>query len=749
MQGKPPPGYTGQGPQAGQGPQGGQGPQAGRGPQQATPPGQTPQPFQQPSDASALRGMAPPAGADGKPKGRGGAGAQLRDVRWGMIFGLGWKLMNAFKVLVIGYALMTLVMNVVTMGTSQIIGEITNTLQGLDKTRPAATQSAAAAQNPAPAATTPAAPATNADTDPNAQTRPKAPPKERSGPAMVLLWSGAALLAMLIRLPMKALSTKLDAALSNRMRSQLFARMLRQSPEFYHQHETGELNAVVNQMTVEASITLRQVGLDSILAVITLVINVGALIYNFDMDPKPTLFGKVIPAWLIPLSVTLFAFISPWLTTKMANALRDVSRGLQEKMVALNSLVTGAMQSPEEIQAMKAEPMFMAKHERELGELAKAKVKNAVTVEYMGLFSGLPSWIVEVAMLTFAVYFAYASRDAAAAGKVVAIFLLTPQLMTPIQGLSAYILMAGNAWPAIETVNGMMASKARRDEKSGTVKVDSVEPTIVAKNVTFAYTPAGRKIFDDISFELPPGKITGFVAKMGQGKTTFFKLALRFYDPERGQILLGGRPVVDYASDNLYNHIAMMSQFPAFFYDTLRANMQMANQDATDEEIRAICEKTGVWKILEASVGGQGNPLDQEFAGGRRLSGGQKKLLALTRCLLRNPSVLFLDEPTVGMDNKEKFSMLEIIKNALKDRTVMVVDHDLRWLVPFCNYFIVLDNGKIAEQGTAEELLARRGLFSELYNAESSKPETAAQAGPPPGAMAQMAQGQGRRPPGA
>jgi ABC-type multidrug transport system fused ATPase/permease subunit len=306
--------------------------------------------------------------------------------------------------------------------------------------------------------------------------------------------------------------------------------------------------------------------------------------------------------------------------------------------------------------------------------------------------------------------------------------------------------MAGNAWPAIETVNSMMESRARRDEKSGTVKVDSVEPTIVAKNITFAYTPAGRKIFDDISFELPPGKITGFVAKMGQGKTTFFKLALRFYDPQQGQILLGGRPVADYAPDNLYNHIAMMSQFPAFFYDTLRANMQMAKADATDDEIRAICERTGVWKILQSGV--QGNPLDEEFAAARRLSGGQKKLLALTRCLLRDPAILFLDEPTVGMDNQEKFSMLEIIKQALKDQTVMVVDHDLRWLVPLCNYFIVLDNGKIAEQGTSDELLARRGLFHDLYHAEDSKAESAAQAGPA-GPKPQMAQGAGRRPPGA
>jgi len=176
----------------------------------------------------------------------------------------------------------------------------------------------------------------------------------------------------------------------------------------------------------------------------------------------------------------------------------------------------------------------------------------------------------------------------------------------------------------------------------------------------------------------------------------------------------------------------MMSQFPAFFYDTLSSNMQMAKANATDEEIRAICEKTGVWKILQAGV--QGNPLDEEFAAARRLSGGQKKLLALTRCLLRNPSILFLDEPTVGMDNVEKFSMLEIIKNALRGHTVMVVDHDLRWLMPFCDYFVVLDNGKIEEQGTAQELLQRGGLFAELYHAEDAKPagDDAHTSAPPP-----------------
>lgn len=678
----------------------------------------------------ALQGLPPPAGFDGKRKGRGGAGAKLSDVGWGKIFKLGWKLLGFFKFLALSYCLMMLVQNCVNLGMSQLIGEVTKALNAVaSPTKPDDSAGPANAAAPAPTVSK------TAKTEKPPE-KPLSPEEAKSHLLRAsVFWALCALGALGLGLPMRTISTKLDLALSNKLRSQLFARLLRQSPEFYHTHESGELNAIVNQFTVEAAMTLRQVSVDMLLQIVTLGITVGLLIYNFKMGdgPPPTIGGVPIPPWAIPLAIVLFAFVSPWITGKLSNKVRDVSRDLQEKMVALNSLVTGAMQSPEEIQAMEAEPMFVAKHDMQLRSLLGSRVKNTVTMESMGLISSLPGWLVQVVMLAFGIYAAYKSGNPAAAGNVVAIFLLTPQLMGPIQALSVYIIMAGSAWPRIETVNEMMESKARREEKSGTLKVDSIEHTLAAKNLTFSYSPSGRKIFDDISFELPPGKITGFVAKMGQGKTTFFKLALRFYDPQQGEVILGGRPVGDYAADNLYEHIAMMSQFPAFFYDTLRANMQMAKGDATDEEIRAICERTGVWKILQAGV--QGNPLDEEFAGGRRLSGGQRKLLALTRCLLRNPSILFLDEPTVGMDNMEKFAMLEMIQNALKGHTVMVVDHDLRWLLPFCDYFIVLDNGKIAERGSSEELLQRHGLFYELYHAEDAGPKAAGpdhSAAPPP-----------------
>jgi ABC-type multidrug transport system fused ATPase/permease subunit len=630
---------------------------------------------------------------------------KLSDVRWGAIFRMGWKMVAYCKHLALIYCLMTLLQNGMNLGMSQLVGNITRELtRPAEVVMPADSASAAASPNVEPVA--PAVP----------------PAMDHTRLIWIcVLWGICALGSLGLGIPFRAISTKLDLTISNRLRSRLFERLLRQSPEFYHTHDPGELNAVANQFTIEAAMTMRQIAVDMLLQMAVLGGTVALLIYNFQMKgPPPTIFGHVIPPALIPLAIVLFAFISPYITGKMANRVRNVSSDMQEKMLAINSLVTGAMQSPEEIQTMEAEPIFSEKHDAQLQALLSARLKTTLTIESLNLVNGLPSWFIQVVMLAFGVFLALRSGNAESAGNVVAIFLLTPLLMSPIGSLSAYIVMAGSAWPRIETVNKMLESRASRDERSGTVKVESVPPTLEARNLTFSYKPDSRRIFDDVSFELPPGKITGFVAKTGQGKTTFFKLALRFYDPQKGQVILGGRPVEEYAADNLYDHIAMMSQFPAFFYDTLRANMKMAKPDATDADIRALCQETGIWKILQAGV--KGDPLDAEFAAGRRLSGGQRKLLALTRCLLRNPAVLFLDEPTVGMDNQEKFAILGMIRQAAKNHTVMVVDHDLRWLLPFCDHFIVLSEGKIAERGTGDELLARRGLFYDLYHADGAQP---------------------------
>ncbi|MBV8278435.1 MAG: ATP-binding cassette domain-containing protein, partial [Verrucomicrobia bacterium] len=239
---------------------------------------------------------------------------------------------------------------------------------------------------------------------------------------------------------------------------------------------------------------------------------------------------------------------------------------------------------------------------------------------------------------------------------------------------------------------------------------------IEARRLVFQYRISGsRRIFDDASFVVPAGSITGLIAKAGQGKTTFFRLALRFYELAAGEILLGGIPHTQFSLESLRRQIVLMPQSPAFFHDTIRENLRVARPAATDAEIQALCERTGIWSILVEAYGQA--PLDRQFSSGNLLSGGQKKLFALTRCLLRKPSILFLDEPTTGIDPEEKYSLLQVMRQVCAGKTVLVVDHDIvGWQIPFCDRFIVLDQGKIAQSGTAAELLSGSGLFRDLFD---------------------------------
>ena len=364
MQGKPPPGQT---------------PQAS----QKTPPGLAPQTAQGAQAAASavspggLQGLPPPAGFDGKRKGRGGTGAKLSDVHWSLIFKMGWKMVGYCRLLAFTYCLMMLVQNVVNLGMAQLVGQVTKRAGRAERER---RRARAPRRRKRDCDCFAKAPANTKDTKQEESFFSKLLPTNPKKRVIVVcaLWALCALGALSLGIPMRAISTKLDLTISNRLRSQLFARLLRQSPEFYHTHESGELNAVVNQFTVEATMTLRQVSIDMILQVLILGVTVAVLIYNFKMGEgtELTLGGVVIPPATIPIAIVLFAFVSPYLTGKLSNKVRDVSRDLQEKMVALNSLVTGAMQSPEEIQAMEAEPMFVKKHDKQLDALLRSRIKT-------------------------------------------------------------------------------------------------------------------------------------------------------------------------------------------------------------------------------------------------------------------------------------------------------------------------------------------------------------------------------------
>ena len=538
-------------------------------------------------------------------------------------------------------------------------------------------------------------------------------------PGTYTFWVGMTILLIVLNFGLRYLTTSLDVSVSNSLRRSVFLNILRQSPRFFHEHDTGQLTMIVNQFCIEAEMGLRQLLVDPILQVLG-IISVGWALYGQLSQSSQAQGGHQVA--IIFGLVAVMALLSPWLVARMGLRLQR-SMGLQQQQaLTLSTLINGAVSAPEEIQAMRAEQLFDHKHSVLLQNNLAARIAGSVTLEKLNLLNRLPGDVVLFTLLGAAVYFAI-HGGGMGPGTFVAVALLTPQFMQAVQSLGGFSITASLRWPSIQLIDSILSSKPTTGEDSlpaGTAQIpESTElPTLEARDVVFSYR-AGElpNVLDHVSFNLPPGKVTGFIARAGQGKTTFFRLALRFYDPQGGQIILDEHVHSSLPVAELRREIVLMAQFPAFFIDTVRENFLVANPAATDDDIRRLCELTPLWEKLVSCFGP--NPLDAPFQAGGPLSGGFKKLFALTRCLLRQPRYLFLDEPTTGMDPEVKFEFIEPMRRNCAGKTTLVVDHDILWQLRFCDNFIVLDKGKLVQQGTGMELLNQPGVFRELFDEQT------------------------------
>ena len=524
------------------------------------------------------------------------------------------------------------------------------------------------------------------------------------------LWVFLTFAAIPLAIAARWAQTETDNRMEKQVRERLFDKVIRQVPEFFQKYNPGQLANILNQTAVEAQQAFRVLTVDPILQFSSVCLATVLLV-----DQLRGLSGNHgdLWVWAVVIAMVLFGVLSVAIVQIKGQAPVDAAqRQVQEQRFALAGLTDSAVKSPEEIQAMDAEPLFSRRYALGLTQLMTLKRKQVLIMEYVNSAIGLPTQIMLAILYGLIVYKVVVGGGQIKLGVFVALAGLAPQLMQPFKAFAFLGIVASSSWPAVELVTNLLVGQTRIKELPGAKDIANLEPTLEVRDVNFRYPNSQEEVFKHLTFTVPPGKITSLVAKMGQGKTTFFRLLLRFYDPETGDILFGSYPTTSLKLDCLRSQVVMMSQFPAFFHDSVRDNFRVAKADASDEEIRSVCVRTGLWPILEKAVGA--NPLDRPFAAGMGLSGGQKRLFALTRCILRDPKILLLDEPTTNMSNDEKYQLIPMMREACAGRTVIVVDHDISWLIGFSDHFIVLDNGRVTQQGTADQLLAQEGLLREL-----------------------------------
>jgi len=221
-------------------------------------------------------------------------------------------------------------------------------------------------------------------------------------------------------------------------------------------------------------------------------------------------------------------------------------------------------------------------------------------------------------------------------------------------------------------------------------------------------------VLRDVTFQVPPGKLTALVGPSGAGKTTITHLVPRLYDPVRGVVRIGGHDVRDLTLESLRSVVGVVPQDAHLFHDTIRANLAYARPSATEQELTEACRAARIWELISSLPDG----LDT-IAGDRgyRFSGGEKQRLALARLLLKAPSVVVLDEATAHLDSESELAIQRALATALAGRTSLVIAHRLS-TVRAADQILVVDGGQIAERGTHDELLAAGGVYAGLYRTQ-------------------------------
>lgn len=225
------------------------------------------------------------------------------------------------------------------------------------------------------------------------------------------------------------------------------------------------------------------------------------------------------------------------------------------------------------------------------------------------------------------------------------------------------------------------------------------------REVTFAYAGQTQNALDGITLDIPAGAHVAILGRTGCGKSTLLQLLTRAWDPRQGQILLNDTPLADISEAALRQAISVVPQRVHLFSATLRDNLLLAAPAASDDQLRTVLGQVGLQKLLEDE--GLNSWLGE---GGRQLSGGELRRLAIARALLHDAPLMLLDEPTEGLDATTESQILELIHQTMREKTVLMVTHRLRGLADL-DQIIVMDNGRIIEQGNHAELLAKQGRY--------------------------------------